>query len=209
MIECRVFVRRQRPPVLERLIPRGAARGMRTALQISECGVVGRDHARLRAPFDAHVADRHPAFHAQAAHGRAAVLDQMTLAKRRSGAADQPEHHVFGRHAERKLALDSHREVASSRLRQALGRQHELDLGCADAKRQSAKCSMSGGMRVAADDQHPGLRQAELGTDDVHDALAPAADLMQRDAFAPAVLRQHLHLLPRRSLPVLRCFTSP
>ena len=122
----------------------------------------------------------------------------MTLAKRRSGAADQPEHHVFGRHAERELALDSHREVASSRLRQALGRQHELDLGCADAKRQSAKCSMSGGMRVAADDQHPGLRQAELGTDDVHDALAPAADLMQRDAFAPAVLRQHLHLLPRQ-----------
>src|SRR5207247_9686470 len=37
----------------------------------------------------------------------------------------------------------------------------------------------------------------ELRADDVHDALAPAADLVQGDPLAFAVLRQDLHLLAR------------
>ena len=46
----------------------------------------------------------------------------------------------------------------------------------------------------------PGLRHAELGADHVHDALAPAAGRVERDAELLAVLPQRLELLlPRAS----------
>src|SRR6266849_4386142 len=131
-----------RSPDLHCLLPGCAPRRVGTSLELLERDIVVREHSLFGAPFYVYVADRHPSFYAQAAHGRAAVLDEMTLTKRCSGPPDQPEHHVFGRHPERKLAFDGDRQVASSRLRQALRRQHQLDLGCADAKRQSAKCSM-------------------------------------------------------------------
>src|SRR5207245_7610415 len=87
--------------------------------------------------------------------------------------------------------------TARSRARvwKALRGQNQLDLGRADAEGEGAEGAVGGGVRVAADDQHSRLGESELGADHVHDALPPAADLMQRDAFVAAVLRQHVHLL--------------
>ena len=47
-----------------------------------------------------------------------------------------------------------------------------LDFTGADAKCQRAEGAMRGGVAIAADYRHAGLRKAELGTDYVHDALA-------------------------------------
>ena len=54
----------------------------------------------------------------------------------------------------------------------ALGGEHVLDLARADAERERAEGAVGGGVRVAADDRHAGLGDAELGADHVHDALA-------------------------------------
>ena len=61
---------------------------------------------------------------------------------------------------------------------------------------------MGGGVGIAAHDEHSGLGQPELWTDDVDDALPPASDLMQGDTLPAAVLGQHLHLLARK---LVRC----
>ena len=96
------------------------------------------------------------------------------------------------------------------RLRLALGerlrREHVLDLGRADAERERAERAVRRRVAVAADDRDPGLREAELGADDVHDPLAPAAGRVEPDAELLAVAPQRLELrrgeLVRR--PVVR-----
>ena len=48
--------------------------------------------------------------------------------------------------------------------------------------------------RVAADDRHAGLGQAELRADDVHDALLDVAERVQPDAELLGVAAQRLDL---------------
>ena len=49
--------------------------------------------------------------------------------------------------------------------------QHMLHFAGADAERQRAESAVRGGVAIAADHGHAGLREALLGPDDVHDAL--------------------------------------
>ena len=65
--------------------------------------------------------------------------------------------------------------------------QHVFHLAGADAKSQRAECAVRSGVAVAANYRHPGLREAELGADDVHDALAVAVDAQTADAEFGAV----------------------
>ena len=68
-------------------------------------------------------------------------------------------------------------------------------LAGADAERQRAERSVRGGVAVAADDGHAGLRQALLRPDDVHDALLVAHAIVKTDAEIGAVL---FHLVELR-----------
>ena len=83
-------------------------------------------------------------------------------------------------------------------LRQALRRQHVLDLGRADAEGKRTEGPVGRGVAVAADDRHAGLRQAELGTDHVDDALAAGAGRVERDAELLAVAAQRVELRLRQ-----------
>ena len=151
-------------------------------MQIVEGGIVGRDQAGPRAAFDAHVADRHAAFHREAADRLAGVLDDMARAAADADLGDQRQDDVLGRHAGSQPAIDAHLEGLRLRLEQALGRQHVLHLAGADAEGERAERAVRGGVAVAADDGHAGLRQPQLGADDVDDALPVAADAVERDA---------------------------
>ena len=104
------------------------------------------------------------------------------------------EDQVLGRDAEAELALvaDAHRPGLG--LHQALGRQHVLDLARADPERQRPEGPVGGGVRVAADDRHPGLGDAQLGADHVDDPLAVGAQRVDRDAELLAVALERLHL---------------
>ena len=58
-------------------IPVGTLGRFGLAFDVVEGGLVGRDQTGLGPRFDAHVADRHPAFHRQAPDGGAAVFDDV------------------------------------------------------------------------------------------------------------------------------------
>src|SRR5882672_1570242 len=122
----------------------------------------------------------------------------MADAARRADAPDKPERDVLGGDADRKLSLDVDGKCAGPPLGQALGGQHQLDLRGADAESERAERAVRRGVRVTTDDHHSRLGEAELGADDVHDALTPAPDLVEGDSFTPAVLSQDLHLLARK-----------
>ena len=84
--------------------------------------------------------------------------------------------------------------------REALRREHVLDLGRADAEGERAEGAVRRGVAVAADDRQARLREAELRADDVDDALAPAAGRVERDAELLAVRAQRLELGARERI---------
>ena len=96
----------------------------------------------------------------------------------------------MARDARLQLAVDAHFAGLGLALQQALGGQHMLHFAGADAKGQRAKSAVGGGVAVAADDGHPGLGQAQLGADDMHDALVGAVQAIQADAELAAVVFQ-------------------
>ena len=89
-----------------------------------------------------------------------------------------------------ELAVDAHLVGARRSLEQRLGGQHHLDLGRADAERERPERAVGRGVRVAAHDGHARLRQAQLGADDMDDALVVRAAGVDRDAELGAVALQ-------------------
>ena len=189
-----VGIGRERAPVVERLLPRGAGRRCGPAFEIGERRVVGRDHPRPGTGLDRHVADRHPVLHREAANRLARVLEHMTDPAGDAEPADRAEDHVLRRHVGRQLALEADAHRARPRLRQALRREHVLDLGRADAERERAERAVGRGVAVAADDRHPRLRQPELRADHVDDPFAAAAGREERNAELLAVAAQGVEL---------------
>ena len=90
---------------------------------------------------------------------------------------------------------DPHRLRAA--LRERLRGQHVLDLARADAERQRAERAVRGGVRVAADDRHARLGDAQLGPDDVDDPAPVGAERVERDAELLAVALERLDLRAR------------
>jgi hypothetical protein len=160
------------------------------ALEIGEGGLVGSDHAGAGAGFDAHVADGHAAFHGERADGGAGVLDDAAGCAVGADLADDGEDDVLGGDAGGQLAFDGDAEGLGLGLRQGLRGQHVLDFAGADAEGERAECAVGAGVRVAADDGHAGLGDAELGADDVDDALVARVDVVELDAEVGAVLAQ-------------------
>ena len=79
-------------------------------------------------------------------------------------------------------------------LEQGLGREDHLDLARPDPERERPERAVGRGVRVAADDRHARLGEAELGADDVDDALVRGAQPVERDPELVAVARELLDL---------------
>ena len=108
--------------------------------------------------------------------------------------ANHRQHDVLRGDAERQLAFDAHLHVLHLLGDQALGGEHMLDLGGADAVGQRAEGAVGGGMRITANHGHAGQCRALLRADDVDDALTHIVHLEFEDAEVIAVLVQRLHL---------------
>ena len=102
-------------------------------------------------------------------------------------AADEVEDDVLRGDAGLEAAVDADLVGLRVALEQALGREDHLDLARADPERERPERAVGRGVRVAAHDRHAGLRQAELGADDVDDALAVRAEPVERDPELLAV----------------------
>jgi hypothetical protein len=84
---------------------------------------------------------------------------------------DDREHDVLGGDARGRRAVNCHAQCLRLLLPQALRRENLLQLRRADTDRVSAERAVRRGVRVAARDDEPGLRDAELRADHVDDAL--------------------------------------
>ena len=157
--------------------------------------VVGGDQARAGAGLDRHVADGHPAFHGEGRDGGPVVLQDGPGAAAGADLADDREDDVLGFEARRELADDLDPErLRPLALPEGLRREDVLDLAGADAEGERPEGPVGAGVRVAADDRGAGERQAELGSDDVDDALVSALHVIERHAELRAVLAERLDL---------------
>ena len=93
---------------------------------------------------------------------------------------DEVEDDVLGGHTRRQRALDADLVGLEWTLQQRLRGEHHLDLAGADAEGQRAERAVRGRVRVAADDGHARLGQAQLRADDVDDALPVGAERVER-----------------------------
>ena len=168
---ARALIRRQRLPIGNRLVHRIASRGHRPALKIVKCGLIRRDHAGTGTSLDGHVANRHPAFHAQAANHRAGKFDHMTGATGGANLADDSQNHVLGRDPGAQFAINRNTHVFGRLLDQGLGGQHMFDLGRADAEGQRPKGAVGCGVRIAANNGHAGQGKALFRANHMDDAL--------------------------------------
>ena len=178
-IEVRTWVGHECTPARHGRGPGLARRGLRPALDVVDGCVVDGDDTRAAAGFDAHVAERHALFHRQRGDGVAGELDRETGAAGAGDLADDGEREVLGGHAGGFSAREADVHRLWLHQRQALRGQHVFDLGRADAEGQCAERPVRGRVAVTADDRHAGLRQALLGTDDVHDALGRRVEVVQ------------------------------
>ena len=78
-------------------------------------------------------------------------------------ARDERQDDVLGGDARAQRAIHAHLKRLRFALQQALRGQHVLDFAGADAERQRAECAVRGGVAIAADHGHAGLRQAQFG----------------------------------------------
>ncbi len=79
-------------------------------------------------------------------------------------------------------------------MREALRGQHVLDFAGADAERERAERAVRGSVAIAADDSLPGLRDAQLRSDYVHDALLLAVHVKETHAGFAAIFLERLKL---------------
>ena len=185
----------QRAPLVERPLPGGALRRARATLEVGERRVVGRDHPGAGAALDRHVADGQPALHRERLDRRPRVLEHVADAAGDADLPDRAEHHVLRGDAEAPAAREVDRAsssaaTAAASASRARARPPSVPMPNASARERA----VGRGVRVAAHDRHPGLRQTELRPDHVHDPLAPAAGRVQGYAEGLAVRGQRVEL---------------
>ena len=122
------------------------------------------------------------------------VLEDVAGPAADADPGDQGEDDVLGADPGRQPAVDPDLVRLRSALEQALGGEDHLDLARPDPEGERAERTVGRRVRVAADDRHARLGQAQLGTDDVDDALVRRAEAVERDAELAAVVGQLLDL---------------
>ena len=158
------------------------------SFEVGESGFIGGHHAGAGAAFDGHVANGHAAVHREGTNGFAAVFSDMAGAAADADFADDGEDEVLGGDAAGALAVDEDVQRLRSGLHQALRGEDVFDFAGADAEGQRAECAVGGGVTVAANEGLAGLGDAQLGADDMHDALVLAVHVEKAHAGFAAVL---------------------
>ena len=198
-VEGGIRVGMQGLPIRQGLIPLGALRRERAALHVVQGGLIEGNEARARAGLDGHVAYRHAPFHAERTNGRTGELDGVSGAAGGSDLADDGQHQILAAAARVQHAINADEQVLGFLGQQGLSGQHMLDFTGADAMGQSGKCTVRGGVGIAAHHRHAGQGGTLFRADHVDDALTAIAHLELRDpgAIAIGVKRVDLQLRHR------------
>ena len=114
----------------------------------------------------------------------------MASAAGRTDPRDDRENDVLACDTEPECALDVDAHGLRLALPECLRRQHVRDLGRADTEGETAERAVRRRMAVTAHERDAGQRDALLGSDHVHDALPPIADVEDGDAGCRCVLAE-------------------
>ncbi len=171
-----------------------SARNERPAFEICKSDFVGRDHARARAAFDGHVANGHARFHGERANGIASVFENVAVAAGDAHFSDDGEDDVFRREAAAEFSFHFDARGFRFELREALRGEHVFNFTGTDAEGERTHRAVRGGVAVSANDSEPRLRDAQFGSDDVHDALIAAVHVEQADASFAAIFGEGFEL---------------
>src|SRR5437016_3177236 len=193
-IKLGIFVGMQLSPAVDGFLKGFTARDKRTAFHIGEGGFIRSDHAGARAAFDGHVADGHAAVHRKGTNGLAAVFGDVAVAAANADLSDDRENQVLRSDAFGALAVDENVEHLGARLNKTLRCKNVFDFAGADAKGQRAKGAVRGSVAVAANNGLARLSDAELGADDVDNALILAVHVEEADAGLATVSLQGFKL---------------
>ena len=127
-------------------------------------------------------------------------FDGVADAARGSDGSDQGQDQVFRGHSARELTVDTDLHWLHSLHRQALRREHVLDVGGTDAECQGGERPVRAGMRIPRHNAHARQRCALLGADDVDDALAVIVESEFSDREIHAIARELLDLRARHRI---------
>src|SRR5690554_5927567 len=188
LVEHGVVVAVQGAPVFNGLVPGLAFWRERTTFHILNGGVIHRHHTHTGTALDGHVADGHPAFHAQTTDRLTTKLDGVTGTTSGTNLADDSQNHILAGHTRAKLAVHLHQHVLHLLLNQTLGGQNMLNFRGTDTMGQATKGAVSRSMGITTHNAHTRQSRALLRPDHVHDALTLVLDLEFQDPELVAVL---------------------
>src|SRR5690554_2172205 len=194
LVENRVVVAVQGTPVFNGLVPGLAFRRERTTFHILNGGVIHRHHTHTGTALDGHVANGHPAFHAQTTDRLTTKLDGVTSAASGADLTNDSQNHILAGHTRAKFAVHLHQHVLHLLLNQALGSQNVLNFRGTDTMGQTAKGTVGRSMGITTHNAHTRQGRALLRPNHVYDALALVLDLEFQNPELIAVFVQRLHL---------------
>src|SRR5690554_2163565 len=194
LVENRVVVAVQGAPVFNGLVPGLAFWRERTTFHILNGGVIHRHHTHTGTALDGHIADSHPAFHAQTTDRLTTKLDGVTGTACGTNLADDGQNHILAGHTRAKLAVHLHQHVLHLLLNQTLGGQNMLNFRGTDTVGQATKGAVGGGMGITTHNAHARQSRALLRPNHVNDALTLVLDLEFQNPELVAVLVQGFHL---------------
>ena len=202
LVEHGIVIGLQRLPILDRTIPHLTFRRMRTALQVLECGLIGRNHAGSRTGLNGHIAYGHALIHGQVANRFATVFDDVALAAAGADLGDNRQNDVLGGSIRRQLAVDVDGHGLERLQRQRLRGHNVLDLGSTDAECQRTECAVRRSVRVTAHDGHARLGQAQNRRECMDYALIGVTQRVQSHTEFLAVLLQSAQLQSARFIRI-------
>ena len=162
----------QRLPIGKGLVPRRTSGREGATFHIVERVVIEGHHARACAGLNGHIADGHATFNREATNGTSSKLNGVARSTSRSDLSNHGEHDVLGGDSQGQHTIDTHLHVLCLLHEQALGGQHMLHLGGANAKGKTRQCPMGAGVRIATDHGHSRKCGALLGANHVNNSLA-------------------------------------
>src|SRR5204863_4554369 len=127
------------------------------------------------------------AFHGKFADGLAAIFRNVACAAADADFPDDGENDVLRGDAFGTFSMNENVHRLGFGLHEALRGENVFDFAGADAERQRPESAVSGSVAIAADNGVAGLRDTELGANDVNDALVLAVHVEQADAAFAAI----------------------
>ena len=188
-----IGIRRERRPPLTRARERVAPGHERAAFHVPEGRLVRVHIPHARGAFNRHIAHGHALFHRHPIEDVAAVFIGVPGAAFDAEPLNDVQNDVFRVHAGPERSVHGNAAHLQRLDGEALRCQHVAHLRGADAEGDGAERAVRRGVAVAARDGDAGLREPELGSNDVHDALVDAVEAIERNAELAAVALERRH----------------